>query len=79
MFQDPFAPPVNFSLALLLQNEPILYPSTLLVYNHPSNKVTVSILHGSSYFAVDHIIKPRPPVADIIYIKESHQINVCNT
>jgi nuclear pore complex protein Nup210 len=75
-YSDPFSPPVSVSLSLLLQHEPILFPPSLLLYHHPSNMGSISILHGSSYFSVDHVTKPRPPVADIIYIKESHQINI---
>ena len=37
---------------------------------------TLTVLHGSRHFRVDHIIKPRPPVADVEYIKESQSINV---
>ena len=54
----------------------MLDPDTALVYSHPSNRFVLSVLHGSSFFYIDHVIKPRPPVADVEYIKELHQINV---
>ena len=54
----------------------MLSPDALLVYNHPNNRATLSILYGSSYFSVNHVIKPRPPVADVEYLKETHHINV---
>ena len=75
-FQDPFAPKVNYSLSLLLRSAPEVSPRELLVYNHPNNRASLSILHGSEHFRVDHVIKPRPPVADVEYIKETQNINV---
>ncbi|XP_019861906.1 PREDICTED: nuclear pore membrane glycoprotein 210-like [Amphimedon queenslandica] len=75
-FQDPYSPTVESSLSLLLKYRAVLDPESALVYNHPNNRFIVSILHGSSFFYVDHVIKPRPPVADVEYIKDSHQINI---
>lgn len=74
--QDPFSPKVNYSLSLLLRGAPDVSPGELLVYNHPKNMAYMSILHGSKHFRVDYVIKPRPPVADVEYIKESQTINV---
>ena len=74
--QDPFSPKVNYSLSLLLRSAPDVPSRELLVYNHPQNLVTLPILHGSKHFRVDYVIKPRPPVADVEYIKEGQTINV---
>ncbi len=40
---------------------------------------TLNILHGSKHFRIEHVIKPRPPVGDVEYIKESQSINVSQT
>ena len=78
-FQDPFTPAVNYSLSLLLRSEPTVVPSTLLIFNHPDNRNSLTIFNGSSYFRIDHAVKPRLPVADVEYIKEFQRIDVSTT
>ena len=73
--QDPFSPAVNYSLSLLLRQEPELTPPSLLLFNHPGNKAVVSINHGSGHFRLDYMTKARPP-ADVGYNSDLRQISV---
>ncbi len=78
--QDPFSPGVNHSLSLLLRGAPELTPSSLLVFNHPDNKATLNINHGSTHFHVTYSSKSRLSLAEIEYLPEVQQIAVkpCN-
>ncbi|GFS06156.1 nuclear pore membrane glycoprotein 210-like [Elysia marginata] len=51
--QENITPVISKSLELLLVQEAELSPSTLSVFNHPSNQVTINIQHGSGYFHVE--------------------------
>ncbi|RUS72155.1 hypothetical protein EGW08_020082, partial [Elysia chlorotica] len=53
--QEKITPVIRKSLELLLVQEPELSPSTMSIINHPSNQVTVDILHGSGYFHVESV------------------------
>ena len=72
--QDPFVPGVNFSLLLMLQNEAVITPKSLLVFNHPENKAVLNLQHGSGDFQVDLSTKSRLPVAKVEYSPGSEQI-----
>lgn len=74
--QDPFVPGINFSLILMLQNEADITPNFLLVFNHPENKATLSINHGSGHFQVDLSTKSRLSVAEIDYSPGNQQVTV---
>ena len=75
-FQDDAAVSVEYSLSLLLQSQPEVKPANLLLYNQPGNGAMLSIVHGSAHFRVEHVVKPRPPVADVEYNRERRQISV---
>ncbi|GFN96241.1 nuclear pore membrane glycoprotein 210-like [Plakobranchus ocellatus] len=51
--QEKIIPVISKSLELLLVQEAELSPSTLSVFNHPSNQVMIGILHGSGYFYIE--------------------------
>ncbi|CAG5123932.1 unnamed protein product, partial [Candidula unifasciata] len=44
---------ISRSLELLLVEEAVLSPSSVSVFNHPSNKVGLEVLHGSGYFHLE--------------------------
>lgn len=74
--QDPFIPGINFSLLLMLQNEAVITPNFLLVFNHPENKATLNINDGSGHFQVDLSTKSRLSVAEVDYSPGNQQVTV---
>lgn len=72
---DPFSPTVRLTTSLLLRHKPYVDPSSILLYNHPSNKAILSIHHGSGYFSVAYVPPDLPhPPANANYSSKSHEI-----
>ncbi|XP_059163994.1 nuclear pore membrane glycoprotein 210-like [Physella acuta] len=51
-------PVISKSLELLLVDEAVLSPSSVSVFNHPSNKVNIDIHHGSGFFHLESLHSP---------------------
>ncbi|BFZ03901.1 hypothetical protein BsWGS_06940 [Bradybaena similaris] len=52
---EKITPAISRSLELLLVEEAVLFPSSVSIFNHPSNKVGIEVLHGSGYFQLEDI------------------------
>ncbi|CAL1542005.1 unnamed protein product, partial [Lymnaea stagnalis] len=50
---ERISPVISKSLELSLVEEAVLTPASVSIFNHPSNKVTIGIQHGSGYFYLE--------------------------
>ena len=74
-YVDPFSPEVTLVISLLLRHKPHLSITSLILYNHPDNQVTISIENGSGYFQVDPGTQDMPHLpAEVIYSPKTHEI-----
>lgn len=50
---ERISPAISKSLEVVLVEEAVLSPSSVSVFNHPSNQVSLNIKHGSGYFYIE--------------------------
>ena len=67
---------VECSVSLLLRGQLAVVPNHLLLFNQPGNQASLKLCHGSGHFHVDYVVKPRPPVGEVQYNRETSRVNV---
>ncbi|XP_076471495.1 nuclear pore membrane glycoprotein 210-like [Babylonia areolata] len=66
--QEKISPRISKSLELLLVEEAVISPDTVSIFNHPSNKVMISVERGSGYF---HLPQVDSQVMKASYVSKS--------
>ncbi|KAL3841492.1 hypothetical protein ACJMK2_019630 [Sinanodonta woodiana] len=73
VIDEKMFPTITKFVELKLVEEAVVDPSSLSVFNHPSNKVLMSIHKGSGYF---HVEGERSGIVDLQYLEKKQQIQV---